>query len=93
MASSNGKQYFIISLFLKDCVHIGLTLCSFKDTGGRRKLSTINGVLILSCPDVKGLKSTLVGFPGSAVVKNLPANAGDTGVSPGPGRSHMPRNN
>ena len=24
-------------------------------------------------------------FPGGAVVKNLPANAGDTGSSPGPG--------
>ena len=32
-----------------------------------------------------------LGFPGGAVVKNLPANAGDTGSSPGPGRSHMPR--
>ena len=29
------------------------------------------------------------GFPGGAVVENLPANAGDTGSSPGPGRSHM----
>ena len=28
-------------------------------------------------------------FPGGAVVKNLPANAGDMGSSPGPGRSHM----
>ena len=26
-------------------------------------------------------------FPGGAVVKNLPANAGDTGLIPGPGRS------
>ena len=25
------------------------------------------------------------GFPGGTVVKNLPANAGDTGSSPGPG--------
>ena len=32
------------------------------------------------------------GFPGGAVVKNPPANAGDTGSSPGPGGSHMPRN-
>ena len=31
------------------------------------------------------------GFPGGAVVKNLPANEGDTGSSPGPGRSHMPQ--
>ena len=29
------------------------------------------------------------GFPGGAVVKNPPANAGDTGSSPGPGKSHM----
>ena len=39
------------------------------------------------------LKIKLWDFPGSAVVKNLPANAGNTGSSPGLGRSHMPRNN
>ena len=33
------------------------------------------------------------GFPGGAVVENLPAHAGDTGSSPGLGRSHMPRSN
>ena len=32
-------------------------------------------------------------FPGGAVVKNLAANAGDTGSSPGPGRSHMLQSN
>ena len=32
-------------------------------------------------------------FPGGAVAKNPPAKAGDTGSSPGPGRSHMPRSN
>ena len=31
------------------------------------------------------------GFPGGAVVESLPADAGDTGSSPGLGRSHMPR--
>ena len=36
------------------------------------------------------LKTTR-GFPGGAVVENLPANAGVTGSSPGPGRSHMPQ--
>ena len=30
-----------------------------------------------------------VDFPGAPVVKNLPANAGDMGSIPGPGRSHM----
>ena len=34
-----------------------------------------------------------IGFPGGAVVENLPASAGDTGSSPGLGRSHMPRSN
>ena len=38
-------------------------------------------------------KRNEVGFPGGAVVGNLPANAGDTGSSPGLGRSHMPRSN
>ena len=28
------------------------------------------------------------GLPGGSVVKNLPANAGDTGSIPGPRRSH-----
>ena len=32
-------------------------------------------------------------FPGGTVVKNPPANAGDMGLSPGPGRSHMPQSN
>ena len=32
-------------------------------------------------------------FPGGAVVKNPPANAGETGSIPGPGRSHMPWSN
>ena len=32
-------------------------------------------------------------FTGGAVVKNLPANAGDTGSIPVLGRSHMPRSN
>ena len=38
-------------------------------------------------------KSTNRGFPGGAVVKNPPANAGGTGLSPGLGRSHMPQSN
>ena len=30
-------------------------------------------------------------FPGGSVVKNPPANAGDTGLIAGPGRSHIPQ--
>ena len=37
------------------------------------------------------LKKTKQGFPGGAVVETPPANAGDTGSSPGLGGSHMPR--
>ena len=36
-------------------------------------------------------RKILTGFPGGAVVGNLPANAGDTGSSPGLGGSRMPR--
>ena len=32
-------------------------------------------------------------FPGGAVVKNPPANAGDMDSSPAQGQSHMPRTN
>ena len=36
------------------------------------------------------IKTIMRGFPGGAVVENLPANARDTGSSPGLGESHMP---
>ena len=40
------------------------------------------------------LKETVGGdFPGGPVVKNPPANAGDIGSIPGPGRFHTPSNN
>ena len=38
-------------------------------------------------------KIHLQDFPGGAVVKNPPANAGDMGSSPGLGGSHMPWSN
>ena len=39
------------------------------------------------------IRTTILGFPGGAVVENLPADAGVMGSSPGLGRSHMPRSN
>ena len=45
-----------------------------------------------TCREIK-YKVAYMGFPGGAVVENLPANAGDTGSSPGLGRSHMPWSN
>ena len=41
-----------------------------------------------ACQLFKCLKSD---FPGGPLVKNPPANSGDTGSILGPGRSHMPR--
>ena len=38
-------------------------------------------------------KTFIWDFLGGIVVKNLPANTGDTGSIPGPGRSHMLRSN
>ena len=39
------------------------------------------------------LKTETWNFPGGSGVKNLPCNAGDTGLIPGLGRSHMLRGN
>ena len=44
-------------------------------------------------PALKTKYKELPSFPGGTVVKNLPASAGHTGSSPGPGRSHMLRSN
>ena len=41
----------------------------------------------------QGKKRTPQVFLGGAVVGNPPANAGDVGSIPGPGRSHMPQSN
>ena len=41
----------------------------------------------------QALNLYLPDFPGGTVVKNPPANAGDTGSGPGLGRSHIPRSN
>ena len=58
-----------------------------------RMLFNINHYAMTSNILNKHLLRQLSGFPGDAVVENLPANAGDTGSSPGLGRSHMPRSN
>ena len=49
----------------------------------------LGGEFLLTLLDLKTIRR----FPGGAVVKNPPANAGDVGSSPGPGRSHMPCSN
>ena len=52
-------------------------------------------LIIMECPSLS-LVIVFILKPvlsGGAVVENLPTNAGDTGSSPGLGRSHMPRSN
>ena len=39
------------------------------------------------------IKRKFLDFPGGPVVKNLSANTGDTGSTPGPGRSHVWQSN
>ena len=50
----------------------------------------VNYILINLLKNIS-LKKTPWGFPGGTVVENLPANAGDTGSSPGLGGTHVPR--
>ena len=59
-----------------------------------RALDYIVGCQILFLGSMKGYSdahpgdaSPTLGFPGGSVVKNPPANAGDTGSIPGSGRS------
>ena len=44
-------------------------------------------------PQEQGNKDRARDFPGGPVVEDLPANAGDTGSIPGPGRSHVLQSN
>ena len=50
-------------------------------------------VVMVSQVDMHVKTILIVGFPGGAVVKNPPASAGDMGLSPGLGRSHMLQSN
>ena len=64
----------------------GLPACLWKEPRNAEPTSSPSHPKML-------LQERVGGFPGGAVVRNLPANAGDTGLSPGLGRSHMPRSN
>ena len=65
---------------------MGCSKCSSK----RKVYSNI--ILSQEIRKISNKKSNL-GFLGGTVVENLPANAGETGLSPGLGRSHMPWSN
>ena len=50
---------------------------------------TVGGISNTNHIEPFSFKKQAKGFPSGTVVKNPPANAGDTGLSPGPRRSHM----
>ena len=54
----------------------------FLETGGL--ILKLAPVMYFCCKE----NSKIGGFPSGSVGKNPPVNAGDTGSSPGPGRSH-----
>ena len=58
-----------------------------------RYLDNVIQDLAVSCRILAYKKPWSWDFPGGTVVENPPANAGDTGLSPGPGRSYMPQSN
>ena len=55
------------------------------------KYSRHRHILLNHLQEIFSLKESHEGFPGGAVVESPPANAGDTGSSPGLGGSHVPR--
>ena len=58
----------------------------------KQKIDSINDFTCQKHPQGDHMKDTW-DFPGDPVVKNLPANAEDTGLISGPGRSHMSKGN
>ena len=82
-------------LYLQVCL---IPLCKFRFPSGFGFL-LLEGLPLtfpemLACGGILSssmFKSLCLGFPGGAVVENLPANAGYMGSGPGLGRSHMPR--
>ena len=99
-------QFFVLFCFYKDDDVIQWQMDSLFKNGtgaseypyGKMKIldpcPTPYTKIKLKCIMDPNIKAKTRGFPGGTVVKNPPANAGDTGLSPGPpGRSHMPWSN
>ena len=66
----------------------------FQASGGKgHKLSWSGPDSVLQSLFFFKLKKIGGGFPGGSLIKNPPAGAGDMGLIPNLGRSHMPRSN
>ena len=76
----------VFILFVAHCASRICSLISFISFGNVSALISSDILdASLSALHLESIKNMLEGFPGGAVVKNPPANAGDTGSSPGPG--------
>ena len=87
LPSSEARFHFC--MFSQQC-HKHLT-CG--PTWKREPQDDPHGETVCRMSVLDSSKTSVSGFPGGAVVENPPANARDTGSSPGLGRSHMPRSN
>ena len=81
---SSKRSYYNIKISLKRNSQIKLNF-------NIKNFQIYKIVLIIAQKKKNKNKNKPRGFPGGAVVENLPADAGDTGSSPGLGGSHMPR--
>ena len=85
-------------MFVYQCQILKIIILAEKVVGIRIISSIsflVNYVIYLLRPYIRRKFKNIMsrGFPGGTEVKNLPANAGDKGSSPGLGRSHMPQSN
>ena len=64
-------------------------MCNLNLSDNRRNGVSVTLYCLLWTNGTFFLKIIIQDFPGGTVIKNPPANAGDTYSSPGPGISHM----
>ena len=79
-------------MFLFRSIHSLLRLSQIHSLSRRLGFTTLNGELVAFTLNGNP-KNKYKFFPSGAVDKILPASAGDIGLIPGPGRSHMPQSN
>ena len=96
--ATSWVEEVVVQIYGKSLLLLSFSVDLKLDEGSRSRLHSVERI-VAPAPsqtptEIPNLARCIGrGFPGGAVVENLPANAGDAGSSPGPGRSHMPRSN
>ena len=80
-------------MFQSVLVPCGCTLDQGNFGPGCLHLQDSDVISLRGSPSIRSFQSDSGDFSGGPVVKNLPANAGDTGSIPAPERFHMLRGN